>query len=280
MSNQSELDPRFQNAIEAALSGDWTRAIELNSALFDEYPEDISILNRLGHAYSEVGQVNKASATYKKVLEIDPYNPIAKRNLERLSTLRGSDLKPKGTRTLDPDIFLEEPGKTKTIELVDLAMPKVLIQLRVGDLVICKPSKTDVTVLSEENSRLGKLEPVWGKEVAMALSLGSTFSAVVKSIKIGKDPKDSSLSIFLRETKRSKKLANPIFPVDKNFTPYVREETLSYLKQPETNQEVTEENSEEIDIEEEPTEDVPQEAADLIPSPDLVEDEEEFKELK
>lgn len=280
MSNQSELDPRFQSAIDAALSGAWDKAVELNVSLYDEYPEDINILNRLGHAYSELGQVNKASATYKKVLEIDPYDPIAKRNLERLSTLRGADLKPKEAKMISPEMFLEEPGKTKTIELTDLAMPKVLIQLRVGDTVNLTASKTEVTAVSEENKRLGKLEPVWGKEVAQAISLGSSFTAIVKSIKIGKNPKDSTLAIFIRETKRSKKLAHPLFPIDTNFTPYVREETLSYLKEAEPVVADTTEGAEEVAVEETPQEEVPQEAADFVPTPDLVEDEEEFQELK
>src|SRR3989344_1767437 len=119
MSNQSELDPRYQEAIEAALAGNWNKAVELNDALYEEYPEDITILNRLGHAYTELGQVNKASSTYKKVLEIDPYNPIATRNIDKLSTLRGSSFKPKEARVIDPDMFLEEPGKTRAIDLAD-----------------------------------------------------------------------------------------------------------------------------------------------------------------
>ena len=281
MSNQSELDPRYQEAIEAALLGNWDKAIELNNALYEEYPEDITILNRLGHAYSELGQVNKASSTYKKVLEIDPYNPIATRNIEKLSTLRGSSIKPKEAKALDPDMFLEEPGKTKAIELVDLAMPKVLIQLRVGDNVELKATKNEITVVSEDNKRLGKLANTWGTEVAQAIRLGSNFSAVVKAVKIGKDPKDSTLSVFLRETKRSKKLAHPTFPFDTNFTPYVREDTLSHMNETTP---TTAENSDEETVdtaqEETPQEDIPQEAAEFVPTQDLIEDEEEFQELK
>jgi hypothetical protein len=282
MSNQSELDPRFQNAIEAALAGSWDKAVQLNSALFEDYPEDIDTLNRLGHAYAELGQVNKASATYKKVLEMDPYNPIATRNLEKLSALRGSNLKPKETRAIDPDVFLEEPGKTRSVDLIDLAMPKVLIQLRVGDSVELKASKTEVTILSEENKRLGKLEALWGQEIAQAISLGSDFSAIIKAVKVGRDPKDSTLSVFLRELRHSKKLAHPIFPIDTNFTPYVREETLTYLKNEEgTNTAEANDSTEEGAVEEAPAEDVPQEAAELMPNPDLnVEDEEEFQGLK
>src|SRR3990167_9124699 len=110
-------------------------------------------------------------------------------------------------------------------------MPKVLILLRVGDKVESTATKTEVTIVSEDGKRLGKLQPEWGKEIAQAIALGSSFSGIIKSVKIGKDPKDSTLSVFLRETKHSKKLAHPIFPVDKNFTPYVRDETLSHLNE-------------------------------------------------
>ena len=284
MSNQSEPDPRYQEAIDCALAGDWSKAVELNISLYEEYPEDLAILNRLGHAYTELGQLNKASATYKKVLELDSYNPIARRNLEKLSTLRGSDIKPKEKRAIDPDLFLEEPGKTRTVEVIDLAMPKVLIQLRVGDQIELRENKNDVTILSEDNKRLGKLEISWGKEIAIALSLGSKFSAIVKSIKVGKDPKDSTLSVFVRETVRSKKLAQPIFPIDTNFTPYVREETISTLKD-ETSEALDEPGSEVVeevkDVEEDqPADEVPTEVAEYIPTPDRFEDEEEFQELK
>lgn len=282
MSNQSEMDPRFQEAIKAALQGTWDKAVQLNVALYDDYPEDITILNRLGHAYAELGQVNKASSTYKKVLEIDPYNPIAKRNLEKLSTLRTSSVKPKEAKAIDPDMFLEEPGKTRAIDLSDLAMPKVLILLRVGDNVVLKATKTDVTIVSEEGKRLGKLEPTWGKEVAQAISLGSEFSGIVKSITVGKNPKDSTLSVFLREKKRSRKLAHPTFPIDTNFTPYVREETLSHLNEEQIAAKDVDdvENTESEDGEKVPAEEVPSEAAEFVPTPDRIEDEEEFQELK
>lgn len=161
-------------------------------------------------------------------------------------------------------------------------MPKVLIHLRVGDNIELKASKTDVTIVSEDNNRLGKLEPAWGKEVAQAISLGSQFSAIIKSVKVGKNPKESTLSVFLRESKRSKKLAHPTFPIDTNFTPYVKEETVSYIKTSTPTESEEPESAEEVKAgdEEEQPDAVPQEAAEYVPTTDLVEDEEEFQELK
>ncbi len=283
MSNQAELDPRNQEAIDAALVSDWDKAIKLNTELSEEYPEDVNVLNRLGHAHTELGQVNKASSIYKKILEIDLYNPIAKRNLERLSTLRGSDIKVKETtRSFDPEAFIEEPGKTKTIEVVDLAMPKVLVSLRTGDKVGLSPSKKDITVISEDNHRLGKLEPDWGEEISQALRLGSQFTAIVKAVKVGKDSANSSLSVFLREGKRSNKLAHPTFPIESNnFTPFVREETLNYLKDQEGSMPTeTTDGVEEVGLEEIPVdEETPNEPPPIeieAPLPETIEDEEDF----
>jgi len=282
MSNQTELDPRNQEAIESALQNNWEKAILLNKELLKDYPEDVNVLNRLGHAYAELGQVNKASSTYKQILEIDPYNDLAKRNLERLSTLRRTNLKAKEDKTpLDPDAFIEEPGKTKTISVVDLAMTKVLITLRIGDSVILSPSKKTVSVISENNLRLGKLEPYWGEQIAAAIALGSRFNAIVKAIKVGKDSQTSTLSIFVREIKRSPKLAHPIFPIDNNnFTPFVREETLNYIKEQDASLVETTDGTEEIPLEDLPTEEEETTEPPPIeidePLPKNIEDEEDF----
>ncbi len=280
MSTQSDLDPRNQEAIQSALEGAWEKAVTLNLQLVEEFPEDTEILNRLGKAYSELGQVNKAKATFEKVLETDPYNPIALKNIDRLSTLRGSTIKSKEqtTKPLNPDMFIEEPGKTETIEVFDLAMPRVLIQLRVGDAIKLNANKDAISVISDDDRRLGKLDPYWGAEISQAIALGSEFEAIVKAIKVGKDEKNSSLTVFVRETKHSSKLAHPVFPFESNFTPFVREETISYLKDEEPVQTETSDGIEGVDVEDIPLDDHsehPEEEANH-PQIEAIEDEEDF----
>ncbi len=279
--SQSELDPRNQESIQAALEGAWDKAVELNILLSEEFPEDLDILNRLGKAYSELGQVNKAKATFEKVLESDPYDPIATKNLERLSTLRGATIKIKeqSTKPLNPDIFIEEPGKTKTIDVTDLAMPKVLIHLRVGDNVKLNTTKDATSVISEDDHRLGKLEQSIGQDIAQASVLGSEFSAIVKAIKVVKDEKNSKLTVFVRETKHSNKLAHPVFAFESNFTPFVSEETLSYLKNEEPLQSENSEETNEIENEDIPLDEhgEPTHAEETNhPQMDPIEDEEDF----
>lgn len=280
MNNQAELDPRNQQAISAALENNWGKAVIVNSELLEDYPEDIDVLNRLGRAHSELGQINKSRSTYNKVLEIDPYNPIAKKNLERLSSLRGSDVKIKDgeRKPLDPGIFLEELGKTKTISVGDLAMPKLLANLRVGDEVSLSKTKDGVSVISTDSKRLGKINGQWGSEVSQAINLGSKFSSVIKSVTVGKSERGSSLTVFLRELSRSKKLIKPPFPFENNnFTPFVREDTLNYLKK-ETDH--SSEEQEEVlasDLNETHESHHPEPTSDLIEPLDenIIEDEED-----
>src|SRR4030042_1968889 len=113
MANHADLDPQTAQAIKAALENNWARALELNQKLLKKYPEDIDTMNRLAKAFSETHEIEKAKRLYQQVLKADPYNPIAEKNLKRLSSLKKSDLK--SNQDLSPvksDLFLEDTGKT------------------------------------------------------------------------------------------------------------------------------------------------------------------------
>ena len=233
--SDAALDPKNQEAINAALSADWEKALDLNLELSKEYPTDAKTLNRLARAYLELGQISKARAIYQSVLKLDPYNNIAAKNLSRLANIKKKDLQPapdvKNTN-FNPQIFLEEPGKTKILHLADLAMPKVLANLRIGDQVRLEPQRDDVIIFSPDNKRLGKVDATWAKTLARALRLGSKFMALVKSLQIKSSSSDSSLSIFVKELERSPKLSESIFPSTSSpFTPYVREDALDILSE-------------------------------------------------
>src|SRR3989338_4300800 len=77
-----------ENAIQAALRGKWTEAVDLNAAILRENPNELEALNRLARAYAELGEIAKADSTYRKVLVLDKYNPIAIKNLKRLKAKR------------------------------------------------------------------------------------------------------------------------------------------------------------------------------------------------
>jgi len=80
------MDPALQ-AIDAAVSGRWSQAEEINKQILEENPCDKEALNRLARASLELGKLSKAISNYKKVLKIDPYNNIAQKALQKLEAL-------------------------------------------------------------------------------------------------------------------------------------------------------------------------------------------------
>lgn len=249
---QSPTEELAQRAIQAALQSDWETAVKLNQEILQTDEENVETLNRLARALFESGSLSKATTTYKKVLKLDPYNPIASKNLDRLSNLSESTIKQaKPTTHLSPNIFLEEPGKTKIIAVKEFPSNKILAALRVGDQLELSSFHNNVKVSTSERKIIGRLEEVWGAKIANALRNGSQFTAVVKSVQIKDSLKDSSLQLFVKETFHSPKLPQPFFTVttSNQFTPYIKEEALSILNSHGT----TLDNGEEEDLNEEET---------------------------
>src|SRR4030043_1367372 len=77
-----------QEAIALAMQSRWQEAITVNQSIIDLFPTDIDAYNRLGRAYTELGEFAKAKEAYSKALELDPSNTIASKNLSRLSLLQ------------------------------------------------------------------------------------------------------------------------------------------------------------------------------------------------
>ena len=157
----ASLDPISGKAIDAALNNNWREALELNRELLTRYPDDVETLNRLARAYFELGSVPKAKEVYKSVLELDPYNPIATKNIKKLSDIKSADLKHNvasnsQNNTQTPrDSFLEEPGVTKIIKVQGYPNLKTLAQLQTADTLEIK-TKYNVLVARSTNVSLTK----------------------------------------------------------------------------------------------------------------------------
>ena len=234
MSVNTSLDPTIQEAIDAALNSNWQEALRLNLELAEKYPDDVETTNRLARSMAETGKFTQAKKLYLKVLRMDPYNTIAQKNLNRLSSMKKGDLETNQTPSnIKGDVFLEESGKTETTPLEDTAMSSVLAGLRSGDKVNLMPQRNSITVISPSGKRIGKINDLLAKKIAQNLRSGSRFEAFVKSILLHSEPhgkKNSKVEIFIRETHRSSKISAPPFTSkSSSFTPYVREEALNLL---------------------------------------------------
>lgn len=211
-----------KKAVRAAMSGDWEEAIRLNQAVLKLEPKNVAALNRLARAHWETNNLERARQTYKKVLEIDRYNPIASKNLTRLTDSKKlSENIPR--KTPSPEgAFLEEPGKTKTVKLTRLASPKVLSALDSGDQVCLTPKKRAISVTLEDGTYLGSLPEDLSLRLLRFLKGGNRYQTLIKAVD------RQHLEIFIREIFRSKKFEQvPSFsPTSLTYIPFLPPEII------------------------------------------------------
>lgn len=191
-------------AIQKAVCGDWNSAIALNQELLKTDPEDIETLNRLAFALTVVGKLKEAKSLYQKVLRLDRYNPIASKNLKRLTDIpkRNKDFLSQKQDFLANTMFIEESGKTKVIELINVAEPKVISSLMSAELLELRIKRLKIFVLDKRNRYIGMLPEDLGKRLIRLLKGGNKYEACVKAVE------NHRVIIFIEELKRSARFMN------------------------------------------------------------------------
>lgn len=200
LSNTYLMLPLKNQAIQIALTGNWEEAIKINEEILKEEPTDLDTLNRLAFAYTATGKLKPAKETYQKVLNIDSANPIAQKNLRKLSNISATEIiMPKSIST---NMFLEESGKTKIVTLVNTAPAQVLRTLQVGQDVQLYIKRLKIFVQNEQKTFIGMLPDDLGNRLIKFMEGANEYSAYVKSAT------EHDVVIFLKETKRSAKFKN------------------------------------------------------------------------
>jgi tetratricopeptide (TPR) repeat protein len=219
--------PASQTAINLALSGNWPEAVKVNLEIISDNPEDIDALNRLARAYWELGKIDEAKEATKNVLKIDPVNPIALKCIERWSSVKNHDGHP--TNPTSSETFLEEPGKTRLITLLNLGDSKIYSNLDPGEEVklYCHSHKVSINTL--DGKYIGRIPDDLAARLRVLIKGGNKYQVLVKSV----DPKE--IKVFIRETEKCPKAPDiPSFPTEKidyvSFTP----PELVHKKAPET----------------------------------------------
>ncbi len=206
--SQEEMLAILSNkAIEAALVFNWTEAIELNKEIVKTTPENVDCLNRLARAYFEIGKYQQAKKIYQQVLELDPYNTIAQKNLKRASSFKknledGEVKEHLQTQAISPASFLEEPGITKAVTLIKVAEPQKLSKLCSGIMVNLVAKNRGISITDQEGHYLGVLPDDTGHLLLRLIKGGNKYQAIIKSVKT------NGLTILIREIFRSKKFRN------------------------------------------------------------------------
>ena len=189
-------------AIQAALNNNWDTAIKYNLQILKINPNDIETILRLATAYQKSGQIKQAKKTYNQVLKIDRFNPIAKRNLAKLKFVKGLKRKKENSLIKDFDLFLEEPGKTKTISLIKLTNNNALLSLDNAEELDLKAKKNIISVYNKQSHYLGKIPEDISFRLIKLIKRGNKYLTVVKSVEKNK------VQIFVKEILQSKRNKN------------------------------------------------------------------------
>ncbi len=232
-----DLDTLEKKAIESAVKLNWDESIKLNLQILKKDPKNLSAILRLAFAYFQKQDYKKSQIYYKKALKIQPGLAVAKANLEKINVLLSKKIrvKKKGNHSLklDPNVFIETFGKTKTVKLVNLGQKNIIADLSPGEEVFLKIKKRKVDVRTKNNDYIGSLPDDLSRRLRLFIKAGSQYQVLIKEASI------NNIVIFIKEIKKGPRVANFIsFPEDLS-------KNLAFLDQE------NEVDNEEIDQEEE-----------------------------
>jgi tetratricopeptide (TPR) repeat protein len=251
-----------KQAIALAMQGRWKEAVAINKSIIQNFPNDVDAYNRLGKAYMELGEYAGAREAYTKALELDKYNTIARKNLERLDLLESKQAQIAGNNAekAEPHLFIEEIGKAGVVNLYQVAPPERLIKMLAGDKVVLKPQDSALVVENTQGEYLGLVPAKHAQRLLKLMAGGNKYAAAVVT------SNENSISIIIRETYQHPSQIDQVsFPARKleEVQPFIGEKALreyeeeelgeeaGYLEEEEENPEETEELEEDKDWDQE-----------------------------
>jgi hypothetical protein len=173
-------------AIQQALASQWEEAVITNKNILNLFPFEPNAYNRLGKAYSELGQYAEARQAYSQTLKYSPNNTIAKKNLDRLSILQEEPVQiHTGAERIDPRLFIEETGKTGTTELINIAPTAILAKVGVGDKVQLHVSGHTLLVRNAAGEDIGQIEPRLANRLINFMEGGNRYAAAILGMENG-----------------------------------------------------------------------------------------------
>jgi tetratricopeptide (TPR) repeat protein len=221
---------QIDSAIQLALGNRWEEAAQVNRAILSVFPNDTDSYNRLGKALMELGRYNEAKKAYKKALELDSTNQIAKKNLEHLGILVKSGAPQAVTTIVDPALFIEEMGKTAMTTLLQPSLA-VLTKLNAGERLELRPKDKRLTVETPGGEFVGLLEPKLGTRLLKMMAGGNEYAVAITSLS-----KDECKVIVKETYQHASQAGRPSFPTairTEGVRPYTKDSLLRHGDQPE-----------------------------------------------
>jgi len=208
--------PASQTAINLALSGDWSGAVKVNLEIISGSPEDVDAINRLARAYWELGKLSEAREATNRVLKIDPCNPIALKCVEKWKSVSNPSVH--SANPTSNETFLEEPGKTRLVTLLNLGDAKIFANLDPGEEVKLFSHAHKVSINTLDGKYIGRLPDDLAARLRNLIKGGNKYQVLMKSV----EPKE--IKVFIRELEKGPKAPDiSSFPTEKidyvSFTP-------------------------------------------------------------
>lgn len=206
-------DNLARRAIAAALAQDWQEALRINSAILTTNPDDTDALNRAARASLQLGDVKSAVSFSQKVLEIDPLNSIAAKCVARCSFFESAG---DAGRVIEnyshsaDHTFMEIPGRTKIVSLINICEPAIIARLDAGALVLMQPRQHRVAITTTDTTYIGRLPDDIAMRIIYLVRNGNEYTTRIKSLT------DNEVKVFIKETKRHSSIEHiPSFPFKK-----------------------------------------------------------------
>lgn len=240
---------RSKQAITLAMQGRWREAVVANKSLIENFPNDVNAYNRLGRAYMELGDYSQAREAYSRAVELDPYNTIAAKNLERLSRLGEAIVGLQAdSDKVEPQQFVEETGKAGVVNLYRLGTHEVLAKMVAGDRAFLKIDGSSLVVENARGEYLGQVEPRHEQRLIRLMAGGNRYTAAIISAAEG------MVTVIIREVYQDPSQVGKLsFPAKmfKSPRPYISDRVIRRELE-EYGEVVEEEAVEEEAVEEEP----------------------------
>ena len=203
----------------------WEEAVSANKAILSLFPNDADAYNRLGKALMELGRHSDAKKAYKKALELDATNQIARRNLERLNALAKVGGGQMESTRVDPTLFIEAMGKS-TITVLHKPQPSALAKLNAGDQVELRPQGKTLAVETASGGSIGLVEPKLGLRLIKLMEGGNQYAAAITSLS------GDECRLIIKETyQHPSQAGRPSFPsamAGEGMRPYTKERLFRY----------------------------------------------------
>jgi len=182
-----------KEAIDLAMQGKWREAISVNDSIIANFPRDVEAYNRLGRAYLELGEYTQAREAYSHSAELDSFNAIAKKNLQRLNYLKETANAERESDGVQPRHFIEEIGKSGVVNLYGAVPKERLAKMVSGDKVFLKVDGINLSVENGQGDYLGQVDPRHAQRLAKLMQGGNQYSATVVS------STEDMIAIIIRE---------------------------------------------------------------------------------